>query len=413
MKLLMLGTSNGSVEMLQYAKSQGIYTIVTDGFSPEYSLAKSMADEYWMIDTGAIDELEDACRKNSVNSVICGISEFNQDQVIKLTERLGLPCYCTASAWSYGRDKKKFKNLCRSLGIRVPCEFSVQELLKKDGDFSDVYPVVVKPVDMCSNRGVSFCNNREEVIQAVCNIRSDSEKSEIIAEKKLVGEEFLALYALAEGKSSLLTLYACYHQPGQPSYCYSVNTTAHNKTSAYLAEFNDKAMELLERAGCTDGVGWIELMLNEDGHFYAIEMGYRLPGDMIFLPLKNTSGFDVISWLVDCSCGKKHLAGELPVPYDGKQERYATAYLLWTKQEGTIAEISGLEKLAGLPCQLVAKSARTGDKIDRFRPLYTIVFDTGNTEEIYRMLEKINECIRVKNTKGEEMLIYFTDYNVV
>lgn len=36
-KLLMLGTSKASCEMIEYAKSQGIYTIVTDYLAPEKS----------------------------------------------------------------------------------------------------------------------------------------------------------------------------------------------------------------------------------------------------------------------------------------------------------------------------------------------------------------------------------------
>ena len=48
-KLLMLGTSKASCEMIEYAKSQGIYTIVTDYLAPEKSKAKLIADEYWMI----------------------------------------------------------------------------------------------------------------------------------------------------------------------------------------------------------------------------------------------------------------------------------------------------------------------------------------------------------------------------
>ena len=51
-KLLMLGTSKASCEMIEYAKSQGIYTIVTDYLAPEKSKAKLIADEYWMISTG-------------------------------------------------------------------------------------------------------------------------------------------------------------------------------------------------------------------------------------------------------------------------------------------------------------------------------------------------------------------------
>ena len=43
-KLLMLGTSKASCEMIEYAKSQGVYTIVTDYLEPEKSKAKLIAD---------------------------------------------------------------------------------------------------------------------------------------------------------------------------------------------------------------------------------------------------------------------------------------------------------------------------------------------------------------------------------
>ena len=39
-KLLLLGTSIGSVEIVQTAKEMGYYTIVTDNLDPELSIAK-------------------------------------------------------------------------------------------------------------------------------------------------------------------------------------------------------------------------------------------------------------------------------------------------------------------------------------------------------------------------------------
>ncbi len=74
-KLLMLGTSLASEEMIEYAKSQGVYTIVTDPRPPEESTAKLIANEYWMINTIDFDTLENKCREEGVTAVICGVSE--------------------------------------------------------------------------------------------------------------------------------------------------------------------------------------------------------------------------------------------------------------------------------------------------------------------------------------------------
>ena len=47
-KLLVLGSSKGCREMISYARSQGIWTIVTDFDDVSKSWAKPLADELWI-----------------------------------------------------------------------------------------------------------------------------------------------------------------------------------------------------------------------------------------------------------------------------------------------------------------------------------------------------------------------------
>ena len=76
------------------------------------SVAKLVADEYWMINTSELDILEKNCREEGVSAVICGVSEFNLEMAMELCKRLNLPSYCTPEAWHYSRDKADFKKLC-------------------------------------------------------------------------------------------------------------------------------------------------------------------------------------------------------------------------------------------------------------------------------------------------------------
>ena len=73
-----------SCEMVRYAQSKGIYTIVTDYLEPEKSIAKQISDEYWMINTSELDVLEQKCREDGVTAVICGISEFNLEMCMAI-----------------------------------------------------------------------------------------------------------------------------------------------------------------------------------------------------------------------------------------------------------------------------------------------------------------------------------------
>ena len=76
-KLLMLGSSKAGKELIEIARNAGWYTIVTDNLSPEISIVKKFADEFWMISTSDFDVLEEKCKQENINAVISGISTFN------------------------------------------------------------------------------------------------------------------------------------------------------------------------------------------------------------------------------------------------------------------------------------------------------------------------------------------------
>ncbi len=165
-KLLMLGTSLGSKNIVEYAKSQGIYTIVTDYLPPDVSTAKLVSDEYWMINTGDLDILEAKCREEGVTCIMCGVSEFNLEMTMELCKRLGLQSYCTPEAWHYSRDKADFKALCREVGAPIADDYYLSDDLTDDELSKVKFPVVVKPVDLSGNRGITYCYNKDELVQA-------------------------------------------------------------------------------------------------------------------------------------------------------------------------------------------------------------------------------------------------------
>ena len=124
-KLLILGTSTATKEIIDYARANDIYTIVTDDRDPEVSFAKKWSDEYWMINTSETERLASKCREVGIDGVICGLSEYNIEMMIKLTEKLGLPCYLTDEVWHYSKDKDDFKKKCVAYGVPVAKDYYI------------------------------------------------------------------------------------------------------------------------------------------------------------------------------------------------------------------------------------------------------------------------------------------------
>lgn len=409
-KLLMLGTSSISCEMIKYARSQGIYTIVTDFKEPAKSVAKLISDEYWMINTGELDVLENKCREEGVTAVVCGISEFNLEMCMALCKRLGFPCYCTPEAWHYSRDKVDFKNLCKEVGAPVATDYYLTDELTDEDLSKVVFPVVVKPVDMSGNRGVSYCHTKDELIKAWKYARSISKSDKMVVERMLHGEEWYSSYAFSNGEPRLLALNAMYAQPGEPKNCYTITTTVSNHVEQYIREINPYIIEVLKKVGCTEGYAWVQAMLDEDGHFYIIEMGYRLDGDMMFVPYKDMLGYDVVKELVDLACGKKSDINELPPNQEKAFTKCGVGMELWTNKDGILTEIIGLDEVAKVPGVFVETLHQIGDTIALHRPLANVCFTTDTIEEMCDMIDMVNKKVKFLNEKGEDTVIKYTDF---
>jgi len=410
-KILMLGTSYGSCAMIQYAKDNGLYTIVTDYLPPDKSIAKKIADEYWMINTGDLDALEKKCREADVNAVICGISEFNLEMTMELCSRLGLPSYCTPEAWHYSRDKSDFKSVCKRIGAPVPEDYCVSDRLTADELDAVKFPVMVKPVDMSGNRGISYCYDKKDLVNAYKYARSVSKSDKIIVERMLHGKEWWAGYALAEGKASLLSLNAMYAQPGEPKNCYTITTTVTDNVKKFIEEINPKIEEVLRETGCREGFAWVQVMLDDDGCFYIIEMGYRLTGEMIFIPLKDLTGFDTIKWLVDIALGKKHTVADLPAPQTGAFSGCCCAMELWTNKAGVIKDVRGWDSITSDPRIKVETLHGIGSDMPKYRPFGNVLFTTSSIDEMCRLIDRVNKEIKVINEDGEDMVIKYTDFD--
>lgn len=410
-KLLMLGTSYASCEMVKYAKSIGVYTIVTDYLEPEQSVAKLIADEYWMINTADVDALEERCRDEKVTGVCCGISEFNLERALELGARLGFKTYCTPEAWHFSRDKDDFKALCRKLGVPVAKDYFISKELRDDELDAVEYPVVVKPVDLSGNRGISYCKDREELRKAYKYALSCSKSDKIIVEKQLMGEEWYATYACANGEVSLLALNAMYAQPGEPKNCYTVTTTVSSHVKEFCGRVSPKIEELLKAVGCTDGIVWVQVMLDEDNQFYVIEMGYRMDGEMMFMPYRQLCGFDTIRWLVETALGVAHDGSQLPAPQTAAFRKTATGMELWTNKEGTITKLEGYDEIAKLPGVFVENLKQVGDKAAKYRPVGVVTFATDTVEEMIQIIKAVNDTIHCYNENGEDMIIKYTDFD--
>lgn len=414
-KILFLGDSTETCEFLECAKKEGFHTIVTDYNDPKYSTAKLLADEYWMVSTADLDTLEQKCKDENIQAVISGASDFNIEMMIKLCERLNLPCYCNEEVWNNTKDKILFKKICRESGVLVPEDYEVSSILSYEELQEVKFPVMVKPVNLNANIGVSYCYNLNDLIAAYRYAESLSlhQDDKIIVERMLSGIEFFCYYVLAEGEASFLTIGIRLPQPNEPKFCYSMNTTINSFTDRYLREVNSSMIEVLKKLGCREGIACVQCMLDEDNHFYAFEMCYSAEASLLLAPLRYVYDFDAIKWQFECAIGKKHFVNQLPHINRSSNDRCANSYILFSNKDGIISEINGIETIKQIPNVTCTIHVHEGDKAKKFYPLGHIMFDTDNCEQICEIIKLINTNVSIKNSLGEDLIIHYDDSDFI
>ena len=202
-KLLILGSSVGSKDIVKYAKQNGAYTIVADYYPKERSEAKNFCDEDILVSTGDTEALIQYIENNNVDGVLSGIHEFNLRQAIKLCEHFNFPFYCNKQQWDAMQLKHNFRALCEKYNVPSPKTYYVGGKLDNDDWDTIVFPAVIKPVDCSASRGVHLCFDIDIMKTCEQDSLESSASNTIMIEEMVSGDEFTAHYSVVNGKASL------------------------------------------------------------------------------------------------------------------------------------------------------------------------------------------------------------------
>lgn len=408
-KMLILGSDFGTLQVVKEAHKLGVYVIVADLM--ETSPTKELADEVWLISTTDIDVLEKKCREEKVTAIMFGASDFNVSNARELCKRLNLPIYCENDyAWKVARDKGEFKRICKKVGAPVAQDYYITDDLSEDDLNSVVYPVVVKPVDKSGNRGMSYCNNVDELKEGYKLARDISDKA-IIVERRLKGQEYNVHYALADGEARLLYFSSTHHEPEQLENLYSFKCTTSEHLKQYVEEVNEKVKEVIREAKCEEGIVWFDCMRDIDGKFYLLEMGYRFGGVMTYVPYEKVSAFNTVKWMTEYALGVKHNIVDLPKELNFVYSGCAASYHLFACREGTVKQVKGLDEIKELENVFIDMPKREGNVVRNQACMGLLGIYGEDVETICSTLERINALLKIQDKNGQDMIIYFDDYS--
>lgn len=417
-KLLLLGIEPTTKYVLQYARSLGVYTIISDMYPADSNPVKKLADENWQIDIKDLDKLEKACREQGVTGVYNGTHDICLDYVRELSLRLFGEFYASDRSWECSRDKLEFKKECMRVGLTVPKRY---ELSGSPGEAELdglSFPLIVKPADSFASQGLSYCNDPQELEKGIELAYGVSAKKRIVIEEHIDGDEYGAGFIFNHGKATQIEFTRLYKY--EVNHVNRLVFARHNIEPdirrEFMASVHDKFLELFSNIQPEKGGGFIQ-MIYRDHTFYPLEFGYRLDGVGSWMTRKLTSGFSTAEYLTHVALHHDMSFMEEKVRELSENIDYCGGEYFPAVRPGRIARIEGLETVKAMDrVEVILERFHEGDQVGLSNSMYQIAYyisiGASSDEEAARKLKEINDTLHLYDEDGREMMCKFDNYGV-
>lgn len=410
-KILFLGGTSAMCDAVVYAGKKGYYTIVLDYFP--HSPAKKLADKAYDVSTLDMDGVLQIAREHEIDAVFTGYADVNLLPARIVADEFGLPFYATKHQIDITSDKLLFKQCCREHGIPVVPEYHLDSSLKPEDLAGISYPVIIKPADSYSSKGVSVCFSEQELCSSVPDALSFSKCKEVIVEQYMAGCPDVGMYFnIQNGELSLAAMCERDMNLVQEGKAMQPNALFFpcRFIPLYYEQLHEKLSGMLHDLGMRDGVMFMQAFV-VDGKLTPFEMGYRLCGAQEYILCSAENGIDSLDMMIDYAFTGRFEgwnAAECNKPvFD-----HTDVILLALLKSGRIAKIEGLDALKAMPELLnITQFYSEGDEVSSksvgtLNQTFARIFLQGDDpKHLLELIDCVQKTLHIYDENGEDMLL--------
>lgn len=407
-KLLILAGADVHVKIVNAAKELGIYTIVTDYLQPEYSPAKQIADEYWMLNITEVDVIVEKCRQENVDGVLAFCIDPAQIPYQQICEKLDVPCYGTKEQFEILTNKRLFKDYCTAHGVEVIPEYTMSDVENEQV----IYPVLVKPSESRGSRGQTVCHTKDDIQNAINIACTESKDGKYLIERYMLGKQDMSFsYIVINGTPYLLKIGDRYLGRVEDNLerQHIATVLPSRNAEIYRKKVEPNVIKMIKSLGITFGAVFLQGFW-ENGHVYMYDPGMRFPGGDFDIVLKKATGFDNMKSFVRFA-----LTGDVNSQQGNPVEAYKLngsicLILSIAARPGKIATFSGMDKVSS-NSHVYSATQRyhvgetipaSGDIQQRVAEFVAYLPDRTSVQEF---LAFVYENIKIMDTEGCDMII--------
>lgn len=298
-KILVLAGGADQIDLLKDLKERGYYTVLVD--YNENPIAKPYADKHIQESTLDKEKVLQIAIDEQVENIITACTDQALVTVAYVAEKLNFPRQFSYEKALNVTNKLRMKKIMVANGIPTARFVNVHALDEGINDLN--YPLMVKPADSGSSKGVRKVNNRQELEDFFVYAQGESRTGRVIIEEFKEGKEVGIDCYVQNGKAHLLMM-------GQVNKKKVNDNTLLIFQTFIPAQISDQAKEKIQEIADSiarvfeiDNTPLLIQTLVDGDIVNVIEFAARIGGASKHRTIHIKTGFDILHANVDAVLG--------------------------------------------------------------------------------------------------------------
>lgn len=400
MNILVLAGGADQIALIQELRSRNVQNIVLIDYY-ENPPAKKYADKHVVASTLDVEAVKRIALMEKADLVCTACTDQALLTVAQVSEELLLPCYISYQTALNVTNKSYMKKVLKEFNIPTS-QYAILDSFDNTALNNFHYPLVVKPVDCNSSKGVKKVFTEMELHVALESAILYSRTNTAIVEEFKEGEEISADFYVEKGIAKFL----CATNSAKMRNTHSFTILQ----SRYPAIGDEQKGELLRIAQQIVDAFHLEntpllvQLILKDNHFDVLEFSTRMGGGSKYKLIEVLSGVNIMSSYVDL------ILGESPRMAPWEKVKYAVMNYIYC-YPGIINSFEGfknlldnsfieeyfLYKTEGME---ITKAETSGDRAAG----YLVVASTE--EELQEKVSYIDSQLAILNNNGVDIMCH-------
>ena len=398
MKALVLCGGMSQLNLVENLKRRGVDVVLAD-VNP-LAPAVKYADYFFPVSTLDVDGI----RKLAIEEKVDYILSVCADQMLlvaaQISEELGLPCYIDYQTAMNVSNKEYMKKIFINNGIPTS-----RHIVRSKINVSDVegmqWPLIVKPVDCYSSKGVKKVCNEIELTNAFNDAIRLSRTNTAVIEEYVTGDELSVDLYIENGEAKILCIRILDKIPEGNGFI-----TCRGRYPVFLSknlqvEICNIGQRIADSFGLKNTPMLIQMKADGD-KLSVIEFCARTGGGIKYRLIPHVAHFDVVDAVVELTFGRK------PHYDNWKLNKYIIDEFIYCSQ----GEFDHLEGFAELQKEgiiehwvqfkekghIFSNISSSGDRVAYFS------IESATLDELEQKYKMASERVKAFSTMGEDLI---------